>query len=251
MSYILDALKKSEQERGHGNVPGVQTIHSASISYRNDRPSWWPYLLIAAVFLNIAVIVMLNLDKLGVSTSDTGTTAGQSPPAINSPQPQKQTAVTTTPTKEGDTDNVPASPDTKLQQPASSGGQFRSPDNLQKNPAGAVEQHHEEASTLPVQESTPVTKSATAPQPVYNKAREVIDYNELPQQVRSQLPAIIISAHVYSTNPSQRSIDINNNFMEEGEYLIDGLVLHEITRNGAILDYQGTLFRYGAVSSWQ
>ena len=25
MSYILDALKKSEQERGHGTAPNVQT----------------------------------------------------------------------------------------------------------------------------------------------------------------------------------------------------------------------------------
>jgi len=44
---------------------------------------------------------------------------------------------------------------------------------------------------------------------------------------------------------------INNDFMEEGEYLIDDLILHEITREGAVLNYRGTLFHYGAVSSWQ
>jgi len=44
---------------------------------------------------------------------------------------------------------------------------------------------------------------------------------------------------------------INNDFMEEGEYLIDDLILHEITREGAVLNYRGILFHYGAVSSWQ
>ena len=37
MSYILDALKKSEQERGHGSIPGVQTVHSSSINYHHEK----------------------------------------------------------------------------------------------------------------------------------------------------------------------------------------------------------------------
>jgi hypothetical protein len=49
----------------------------------------------------------------------------------------------------------------------------------------------------------------------------------------------------------QRSIVINNNFMEEGEYILDDLVLHEITRDGAVFNYRGTLFNYGVVSGWQ
>ena len=73
----------------------------------------------------------------------------------------------------------------------------------------------------------------------------------LPESIKLQLPAIIISAHIYSTNPQQRSIVINNNFMEQGEYVLDDLILYEITSNGAIFDYQGMLFNYGVVSGWQ
>ena len=57
MSYILDALKKSEQERGHGNIPGVQTVHSSSLNYHGEKKAYWPYLLITAVLLNVAVVL--------------------------------------------------------------------------------------------------------------------------------------------------------------------------------------------------
>ena len=56
MSYILDALKKSEQERGQGNIPNVQTVHSASVNYGNKKNTYWPYILTTAVLLNLLVI---------------------------------------------------------------------------------------------------------------------------------------------------------------------------------------------------
>ena len=65
------------------------------------------------------------------------------------------------------------------------------------------------------------------------------------------MPAIIVTAHIYSSNPIQRSMVINNNFMEEGEYVIDDLILHEITADGAVFDYAETRFHYSVVSGWQ
>jgi len=85
----------------------------------------------------------------------------------------------------------------------------------------------------------------------FYEAAEIIDFYELPEAIKQELPSIVISAHVYSSNPLQRSIVINNNFMEEGEYVLDGLILYEITPDGAIFNYQGTLFNYGVVSGWQ
>ncbi len=37
----------------------------------------------------------------------------------------------------------------------------------------------------------------------------------------------------------------------EGEYVIDDLILHEITAEGAIFDYGDTRFHYNVVSGWQ
>lgn len=55
MSYILDALKKSEQERSRGAVPDIQTVHQpgAVVSHRSSsRP---------VVFLIVLVVIIAGL----------------------------------------------------------------------------------------------------------------------------------------------------------------------------------------------
>lgn len=236
MSYILDALKKSEQERGHGHIPDVQTVHSSSLNYRNDKKAYWPYILIVAVILNLLAIsyFIFNKEKpvetpvttevntaIKQATTENGITADKTDtPAVTSsavnnivnleitePLPGTATVMTNSPAK-------PASKETQAERKS-------------------------------VAENTRSNRSEK------NSSTDIIDFHELPESIKQQLPAIIISAHVYSSNPLQRSIVINNNFMEEGEYVLDGLILHEITTNGAVFNYQGTLFNYGVVSGWQ
>ena len=103
--------------------------------------------------------------------------------------------------------------------------------------------------TATVSES--ITEEPEAQVATTDSSEAIIDFYDLPESIKQQIPTIIISAHVYSSNPLQRSIVINNNFMEEGEYVLDDLVLHEITPDGAVFDYRGTLFNYGVVSGWQ
>ena len=67
MSYILDALKKSEQQRGHGTIPNVQTVHSSSLNYRDEKRAYWPYILITAVILNLIAIIYFIIDKDDIS----------------------------------------------------------------------------------------------------------------------------------------------------------------------------------------
>jgi len=50
MSYILDALKKSDQERQQGNSPTLQTIHKPHFS-RQDSPQWRVVALMVASLL--------------------------------------------------------------------------------------------------------------------------------------------------------------------------------------------------------
>ena len=196
MSYILDALKKSEQERGHGDIPDVQTVHSSSLNYRNEKKAYWPYVLIIAVLLNLIAIVYFIANK--------------EKPAETGNLEQTVNAVTHT-TVESD-----VIADKKTQQ-------------AEKKKAAVTN-----------------TDKQTA-----GNETKIIDFYDLPESIKKALPSITISAHVYSTEPMQRSIVINNNFLEEGEYVLDGLVLYEITPNGAIFNYQGTLFSYDVVSGWQ
>ena len=245
MSYILDALKKSEQQRGQGSIPNVQTVHSSSLNYRDENKSYWPYILITAVTLNLAAIVYFIIDKDTISDSsplsdqetvdnnaeqhivvnNTGIVA----PAAAPESQIKQIRNTT------DTNSQIEPEKTKIVVPtqAESIAKTSSPTNDDEIIAPRYNNN-----------------SAVNKRPVQAQ-KDIIDFYDLPASIQQQLPAIIISAHVYSTNPLQRSIVINNNFMEEGEYVIDNLILHEITADGAIFDYGETRFSYGVVSGWQ
>jgi len=80
MSYILDALKKSEQERGNSSIPSVQTIHSSSLNYA-DKKTVWPYILIAVLLLNFAAIlyfVVVKDDDDAPAATDESQDKGQS-----------------------------------------------------------------------------------------------------------------------------------------------------------------------------
>ncbi len=236
MSYILDALKKSEQERGHGHIPDVQTVHSSSLSYRNDKKAYWPYILIIAVILNLLAIsyFIFNKEKpietpvttevntaIKQATTENGITADKTDtPAVTSSADNNNINVETV-------EPLPATVTVTTNSPA--------------KPASKETQAEQKSVAENIRSETSEKSSST----------DIIDFHELPESIKQQLPAIIISAHVYSSNPLQRSIVINNNFMEEGEYVIDGLILHEITTNGAVFNYQGTLFNYGVVSGWQ
>jgi general secretion pathway protein B len=228
MSYILDALKKSEQERGHGNIPDVQTVHSSGLSYRSEKKSYWPYILIVAVLLNLLAIVYFIINK--ESTEQTATATQE----INvTDQVKTESSVISEKTAEADNSTtLTSNKNTEIKETATS------------TPVSAIDD------TIITTEKTATIKTDTNKRTL-NSTTKVIDYHELPESIKQEIPTITVSAHVYSTNPVQRSIVINNTFMEEGEYVLDGLILYEITTDGAIFNYQGTLFNYGVVSGWQ
>ena len=210
MSYILDALKKSEQDRGNGAIPNVQTIHSAALNYHQDKSSLWPWILIAALIINIFILVYFL--KPDTSTQDA------------------------TPHKNAVTDNIEAT---------------------HQNTAVAKvspEPH-------PVATETPATIVVTPEQkkPVKNNniqtvtteaSKTLLTIDELPGNIRQQIPTMVFSSHVYSSQAMQRSLVINDRFMEEGEAMGNDLILVEITNTGAIFDFRGYLFSVSVLTGW-
>ena len=71
----------------------------------------------------------------------------------------------------------------------------------------------------------------------------VSDYGELPYAVQEKIPDLSISVHMFDEDPMQRRIRINGRMYTEGSSLQRNLALVEITRYGAIFDYQGHVFR--------
>ena len=204
MSYILEALKKSDQERKQGHVPDLQTVHMPVILERSH--SYWLYIIIVLLLLSLAFVLgwLRPWDRGDEVTQPAAA-------AVEEPVPQ-----------------VVAAPRLPASEPA---------------PVVAAV----EVATVPDPVSRPVEV-----RPV-EKPRDIqsIPYLEdMPPLVRQSVPELVFAGHVYSSNPQQRSVIINGASMAEGDKLLEGLVLKEISQKGVVFSYQGQLFRMDVLQGW-
>jgi len=72
----------------------------------------------------------------------------------------------------------------------------------------------------------------------------VPSFGELPYAIQEKIPDFNVSVHMFHVDPTQRRIRINGSMYTEGKSLQQDLALVEITRYGAVFDYQGHLFRF-------
>jgi hypothetical protein len=221
MSYILDALKKSEQERGHGSAPTVQTLHSSGLNYHSNKTPLWPYFLLAAIFINLAALFYFIINKTDVDATNQQQQANTETRAVISGTTRPDIDVEVTAAT-----HAPDQAESIVYTPVSMPGTDRQAIRADKKPA-------------PVETRQPQSSINT-----------VVEMDELPFDVLQQIPALEFSAHIYSSNPLQRSIVINGRFMEEGDRLSGDLFVNEITPDGAIFDFQGQLFHQAVISAW-
>lgn len=62
MSFVLDALKRSEQDRHQGRVPQLGD-HSGLMHVGDQKKVWWPYILIAVLALNALIFLFLHFNS--------------------------------------------------------------------------------------------------------------------------------------------------------------------------------------------
>ncbi|MCK4704712.1 MAG: general secretion pathway protein GspB [Gammaproteobacteria bacterium] len=201
MSYILDALKKSEQDRGNGSIPNVQTIHSSALNYHQEKRPLWPWILIVILIANVFLLIYFLKPETNIKNA----AHDHSATTNNNASYQNRTAI------ENKSTPVPV---------AITAPVIQRPDNK-----------------IATTRSTPQVKA-------------IVDIDELPANIRQQVPNMVFSAHVYSSSPIQRSLVINDRFMEEGSAVGQDLILVEITRSGAIFDFRDYRFSASVLSGW-
>jgi general secretion pathway protein B len=251
MSYILEALKKSEQERERGAVPDIKTVHNtdkpAGTASKNN---WWWFLLAIVILVNggIFAIVYLGEDMTGqqgqVADGDIASTIidGKSQQQAALPNGDAKTVEPTDSISTNDTvDKIQKSKSTVLNEEKQiprvvvskeplqlddSVGNVGEPSNTQKQTS------NEPSMEAPVQEESAMLVS------------------ELPDNVRKQIPSIAFEGHVYSSTVERRSVMINGKKMRQGDAVSADLMLKEITPLGAEFEYQGYRFKLNALQDW-
>ena len=90
MSYILEALKKSEQERERGNVPDLQSIHQAPLPDAGRSHAVW-YIILVSIILAGGITMAWRtympqqaelIQVVPAPTADTPATPSIAPPVV-------------------------------------------------------------------------------------------------------------------------------------------------------------------------
>ena len=211
MSFILDALKKSENERQQQSDSEFATVPSGSDSPGMPR---WLWVLGALLVVNAVVVTGLLLRP---DTPAIGTTVAQPSATTGGAVPETPSTVT---------ESAPA----PSQSFAERIDAAREDQAARATPEPAV------TSPAPVIETRPVAAAQAENPALLPSIQEVVANGTL------QLPPMHIDIHVYSDTPSDRFVFINMNKYRESERLDEGPVVLEITRDGVVLAHRGTEF---------
>ena len=220
MSYILEALRKSDQQRQQGAAP---TLMSVQLPVEEAPPRAFSWALALALAVFIAGILIgwrqpWKVEQSAVAVRQTEAKPVDQGPAVDSPPgiaPARPSA-------------VPAA--RPLPAPLPAPVQARQAPANQVVPP-AVKDHSPSA-------AAPVKPAGVVEPNVMAKA-------ELPPAILQELPGMSVSLHAYSAKTANRLVSINNRFLQEGDSLIPGLVLEQITPKDMIFSYKGYRFRQG------
>jgi general secretion pathway protein B len=244
MSFILDALKKSESDRQRQASPALFEVKVAAP--RRKFPLWAAGLGVL-LGVNALVLVWVVLRRPDASVAQVPTAAS---PAIATPNvaangappgmvtvPATVTLPTTVniPVDSAPTVNVSSRPpDAGVVGPSSTPPLAEEP--LLQGREPAVPPDYDARDYRPA--ITPAQAGAIA---AARRNGELPTRDEVLAQ-GSSLPEMRLDLHVYATNPADRFVFINMRKLREGEALPEGVRVDEITPTGVELSYRGKQF---------
>jgi general secretion pathway protein B len=269
MSFILEALKKSEQQRQEQNDQ-PQKVRKRTLSLHTNRPyrRLLPWLMIALLPCILIGGWLIYRGDIGLPVSaptavpepaaSDATTVN--PPVASAPalavspsvsEPQNPTV------QSGPTPDLPPQPSVFEAEPAPVPKPLGS---SQKTRIKTPPANSKNESSVPrlTEGSTPQDKlgDQAVPTVVFNSplpetasdrasgsaSAQVPLYSDLSREIRAQMPPLDMSMHYYTPEPARRMVRINDHLLHEGNWVDSNLQVVEITANGAILEFLGKNF---------
>ncbi len=259
MSFILEALKKSEQQRQEQNVPQQKKVRNRTLalpSSRSARRSYWllaallPLLLLGGGWWiynemnpTLEPIPGLSLEKS--ARSETSLLKEPEPavanpvqvandlhhPIVAAKEPVLAAEAAPVPSIYVSAPPVPArSPSTQQQR--------LTVERRQADVAADAEMNADEAvATVVFDQSQPVDNLAQD-----SGTTQLPRYSDLSRDLRERMSPLAMSMHFYNSEPNRRLVRINDQLLREGDWVSRDLELVEITPSGVILDFLGTSF---------
>jgi len=275
MSYILDALKKSEGERvAEGEVPDWKTSHKGNYTPVPQGPTRQQVISISVlsailvVLLISAAIWVFAIKPQQMASNDVAPVEVEpmpvTPPAnpVTAKPAQRMSSAEFVNQLGGD-NGASANANNKATKTTFekfSQVQEDAEQNPIKSPKAVKPKHKKTSKTESVADKDEakgkvVFLEETEDKPKKKKPKtkpKVVALSDLPSNIRRALPPIGFSGHVYSSeDPGQSSVMINGRKMKEGTSVTQDLVLEKITESGAQFSFRGHYFYLGALVDWQ
>jgi general secretion pathway protein B len=250
MSYILDALRKSESERHQGKVPDLgrqlQLIHFPPKRH-------WPVqaLLAAGLLLNAGILAYVfwpsqddAVTNLAAPEQTLAAVAIISAPAMGEGVTAK-ILVDESLVKERLVDEFSAPQPADVQSAFFS--EYQSPTVIVPSGygnSGAVDRNNQGWGQIGPLGSSGAEASASSADGV-----RVPHLVELPLSFQRSVPDLTVNSHIFASVPQARRVMINNQNLRPGDSF-EGLRVEEITEDGVVLSRQGQQFRLGIMRDW-
>lgn len=238
MSYILDAIKKTESGQKDGDVPNLNSEHQHTAFIEEDESKRWLLPLVVVIAVLIGVITWLVLKPgLGDNTSGAAVSYNEQAHSASKSSPQETTESIDVVMKdksvnENSSESIKSSVASgfvvkkeplKVQQPA-----------VQLTPSQVVES----VSQRPV---TELVEQAEMQQQAQNS--QASNSNNKPVFLAAidheQWPTLIYTTHIYATEPRDRFVMLNGKAYSIGDAISKNLTVVDILENDLLVDYQG------------
>ena len=216
MSFILDAIKKSENERQRSKQPDVHSLQDSAPQIKAEA-STVSRLVLLVVAISIIVVASWWLWlQVGPQISPRLVAWLESVEAV---------------------DKTPAEAQSLSQEPVYNDSAYN---DSAYNDSAYSESGYKGS-------SSDINYTADSELPPNNQIKELW---EQPADYQSTIPELDFSFHVFSDDPKERMIIINGRRMREGQVVSRGLTLRVITETGVILHHGDRFFHVDVIEKW-
>jgi general secretion pathway protein B len=222
MSFILDALKKSEIERQRQSAPG---LIDARPSPRRSRMPLWVAILCILLGVNLLALTYVVVRK---STAPAPASRPAEAPQATAAAPSARPF-----------SPLDGAPEYAPEIPVAPTAATPTPDAAPPEPRPAHTAPPADAGADALPHSAPALTDAET----NAETDEVLPtISEVSLSGAQALPELHLDVHVYATQPADRFVYINMRKYHEGAKLQEGPTVERIRRDGVVLNDQGVRF---------
>jgi general secretion pathway protein B len=251
MSYILDALRRADAERDGASIHGgfgQAQLHDADESEPASPASPWVWMAAGMLLVILAGVfwrwvVMDTPAAPAASAMPAAQVAQAAPPPVVAPA-----AVAAAPVPAPAAEPAPLTPPEQAVSRERPQGQALpgAPSVGVEEPRGGPAFPHEPKASARKAANPPAGNRPAEPAPRSERPPAVepriYQLNELPDDIRRQLPQLTVGGAMYFEKPSERMVILNGQLFHEGDALTPNLWVRQIKLKSTELEYRG--FRY-------